>query len=82
MFLSPWRLTHQLRPMIRRAGILNHFLARGPLEAPILFSVDPTVQKYVIKVTKRGPSRSPVDHGWDPCARETRSKRVLCHVRC
>ena len=36
-------------------------LTSGPLEAPILFSVDPTVQQYAIKVTKRGPSRSPVD---------------------
>ena len=42
------------------------FLARGPLEAPILFSVDPTVQQYAIKVTKRGPPRSPVDPGWEP----------------
>ena len=46
-------------------GVLN----RGPLgpqEVPILFSVDPIVQQYAIKVTKRGPSRSPVDPGWEP----------------
>ena len=42
------------------------FLARGPLEAPILFPVDLIVQQYAIKVTKRGPSRSPVDPGWEP----------------
>ena len=30
--------------------------------------LDPTVQQYAIKVTKRGPSTSPVDPGWEPLA--------------
>ena len=42
------------------------FLARRPLAARVLFSVDPTVQQYAIKVTKRRPSRSLLDPSWEP----------------
>ena len=48
-------------------------MARGHIEAPILSSVDPTVQHYAIKVTKRGPLQKSceppgvqVDPGWEP----------------